>query len=176
MGGQPVWYVMRFLYNRKSDTRKRLDKAAVETFVPMHCEVRIRNGRKVRADVPVIRDLLFVHSTKTVLAPFLEADNYFQYRYRRGGGQAEPLVVPDSQMEQFIQAVKGAERPIYFTPQELNISRGTKIRIHGGPFDGIEGVFMKVKGARAKRLVIELPGTLAVAVEANPDLIEIISE
>ena len=79
-------------------------------------------------------------------------------------------------MEQFIQAVKGAERPIYFTPQELNISRGTKIRIHGGPFDGIEGVFMKVKGARAKRLVIELPGTLAVAVEANPDLIEIISE
>ena len=35
---------------------------------------------------------------------------------------------------------------------------------------------MKVKGARAKRLVIELPGTLAVAVEANPDLIEIISE
>ena len=35
---------------------------------------------------------------------------------------------------------------------------------------------MKVKGAKAKRLVIELPNTLAVAVEVNPDLIEILSE
>ena len=63
---------------------------------------------------------------------FLEADNYFQYRYRRGGRQAEPLIIPDSQMEQFINAVKGSERPIYFTPQELNIDKGTRIRIHGG--------------------------------------------
>ncbi len=106
----------------------------------------------------------------------MEADNYFQYRYRRGGRQAEPLIIPDSQMEQFINAVKGSERPIYFTPQELNIDKGTRIRIHGGPFDGIEGIFMKVKGAKAKRLVIELPNTLAVAVEVNPDLIEILSE
>lgn len=126
---------MRFLYNRKSDTRDRLDKASVETFVPMRCEIKNRNGKKIRAYVPVIWDLLFVHSTEKVLAPFLEVDNYFQYRYRRGGRQAEPLIIPDSQMEQFINAEKGSERPIYFTPQELNIDKGTRIRIHGGTFD-----------------------------------------
>ena len=98
----------------------------------MRCEIKNRNGKKIRAYVPVIWDLLFVHSTEKVLAPFLEADNYFQYRYRRGGRQAEPLIIPDSQMEQFINAEKGSERPIYFTPQELNIDKGTRIRIHGG--------------------------------------------
>lgn len=41
-----VWYVMRFLYNRKSDTRDRLDKASVETFVPMRCEIKNRMVRK----------------------------------------------------------------------------------------------------------------------------------
>lgn len=174
MEEQPVWYVMRFLYNHRSGTRERLNKAAIETFVPMRYEIKIRNGKKIRTYVPVIRDLLFVHSTKKVLAPFLEADNYFQYQYRRGGRQAEPLVVPDNQMERFIHAVKMSEQPIYFTPQELNISKGTRIRIHGGPFDGTEGVFMKVKGARAKRLVVELPNTLAVAVEVNPELIEVL--
>lgn len=174
MEEQPVWYVMRFLYNRKSATRERLDSSHIETFVPMRYEIKNRQGRKIRAYVPVIRDLLFVHSTEKVLAPFVEADSHFQYQYRRGGRQAEPLVVPDEQMRQFISAVKACVRPIYLTPAEVNVRKGTRIRIHGGPFDGIEGILMKVKGARAKRLVIELPDTLAVAVEVNPDLIEVL--
>ena len=73
-----VWYVMRFLYNRKSDTRDRLDKASVETFVPMRCEIKNRNGKKIRAYVPVIWDLLFVHSTEKVLAPFLSCHSLFR--------------------------------------------------------------------------------------------------
>ena len=45
-----VWYVMRFLYNRKSDTRDRLDKASVETFVPMRCEIKY-----VRLKIEMVR-------------------------------------------------------------------------------------------------------------------------
>lgn len=41
-----VWYVMRFLYNRKSDTRDRLDKASVETFVPCVARLKIEMVRK----------------------------------------------------------------------------------------------------------------------------------
>ena len=174
MEERPAWYVMRFIYNCRTDTRERLGRADIETFIPMREDIQYRGGKKIRTRVPVIRNMLFVRSTEKILAPFLASDRYFQYQYRRGGRQAEPLVVPDNQMERFIATVKASEKPIYFTPQELNIRKGTRIRIHGGPFDGIEGVFMKIKGARAKRLVVELPGTLAVAVEVNPDLIEIL--
>jgi transcription antitermination factor NusG len=172
---QPVWFVMRFLFNHKSDTRERLGKEQIETFIPMRDEVITRGGRKILARVPVIKSLLFVRATARTLDPFLETDRYFQYQYRRGGKQAEPLVVPDDQMEQFIHATRVAERPMYFTPTELNIARGTRIRILGGPLDGIVGVLLKVKGARRKRLVLEIPNMLAVAVEVDPDLVEVLS-
>lgn len=176
MNESPVWYVMRFLYNRKSGTRERMERAGIETFVPMHYKVRLVNGRKVRSYVPVLGDMIFVRSTRVELAPYLASDSYFQFRYKRGGAQAEPLVVPDKDMDAFMTALRSSERPMYFTPAELNISKGTRIRIHGGPCDGMEGVFMKVKGARARRLVVELPNTIAVAVEINPDLIEVLAD
>jgi len=176
MEEQPVWYVMRFLYNRRSNTRERLASAGIEAFMPMRWEIRNLGGRKVRVHVPVIRSLLFVRSTPSALAPYLEADSYFQHQFRRGGRPGEPLIVPDDQMESFIRAAEHADRPLYFTPGELDIARGTRVRVLGGPFDGVEGVFLKVKGSRAKRLVIDLPDMLAVAVEVTPDLIQVLPE
>ena len=64
--------------------------------------------------------------------------------------------VPDSQMQRFI-AVSGTydDHLLYFQPDELNLSKGTKVRITGGEFEGQEGIFLKVKGARDRRVVIE---------------------
>ena len=52
-------------------------------------------------------------------------------------------------MQRFI-AVAGTynDHLLYFQPEELNLSKGTKVRITGGDFEGQEGVFLKVKGAR----------------------------
>ena len=47
------------------------------------------------------------------------------------------------------------------------------MRITGGPFEGQEGVFVKVKGARDRRVVVQIQGVIAVAMATvNPDLIE----
>ena len=43
-----------------------------------------------------------------------------------------------------------------FSPDEVNLRKGTKVRITGGDFEGYEGVFVKVKGARDRRVVISL--------------------
>ena len=54
-------------------------------------------------------------------------------------------------------------------------SKGTKVRITGGDFEGQEGVFLKVKGARDRRVVIAIQGVIAVAMATiHPDLIEVI--
>ena len=59
---------------------------------------------------------------------------------------------------------------------EINIEKGTKVRIHGGSFDGTEGVFVKIKGKRNRRVVVLIEGLAAIAINAeiSPDLIEII--
>ena len=42
-------------------------------------------------------------------------------------------------------------------------------------FEGQEGIFLKVKGARDRRVVIEIQGVIAVAMATiHPDLIEVI--
>ena len=62
-----------------------------------------------------------------------------------------------------------------FQSDELNLSKGTKVRVTGGDFAGQEGVFLKVKGARDRRVVVEIQGVIAVAMATiHPDLIEVI--
>lgn len=66
---------------------------------------------------------------------------------------------------------------IFYTfNRELNLSKGTKVpSITGGDFEGQEGVFLKVKGARDRRVVIAIQGVIAVAMATiHPDLIEVI--
>ena len=51
-----------------------------------------------------------------------------------------------------------------------------KIRIVGGPLDGYEGTLQTVRGSKVKRLLVELPGLLSVAVEVEPEYIQLVHE
>ena len=99
---------------------------------------------------------------------------YLQYITDTRSGQK--IIIPDQEMQRFI-AVAGTyhEQLLYFRPDELNLSKGTKVRVTGGDFEGQEGIFLKVKGARDRRLVIKIQGVIAVAMASiHPDLIEVI--
>lgn len=69
---------------------------------------------------------------------------YLQYITDTRSGQK--IIIPDSEMQRFI-AVTGTynDHLLYFQPDEVNLSKGTKVRIIGGDFEGQEGVFQKVK-------------------------------
>ena len=96
-----------------------------------------------------------------------------QYLTRPVNGHNEPIIVPDVQMEQFIRVSDSHDDKLsYFLPDELNLSRGTAVRIIGGPFDGVEGIFIKVQGVRNRRVVVQLPSLLSVVAEVHPDLIQ----
>ncbi|MCM1178557.1 MAG: UpxY family transcription antiterminator [Clostridium sp.] len=152
-----------------------LDDAGIRYFLPMKDIVTDAGGRKVRVKVPVISNLIFVHSSPAALAPIMSENSKFQFIFKRGGRENEPLIVPEKEMDDFIKAVENSSSPLYFSPGELNVSAGTRIRIIGGVFDGIEGIFLKVKGARSRRLVLEVPGMLAVAVEIEPEFVQVLA-
>ena len=81
-------------------------------------------------------------------------------------------------MRDFI-AVTGTydEHLLFFKPEEINPAKGTRVRIIGGDFAGYEGIFIKVKGARDRRVVICIQGIIAMAMATiSPDLIEVIKE
>ena len=169
-----IWYAMRATYRREPDAIRLLEKEKLGCFVPMQYKISIKKGKKVRALVPVIHNLVFVHARSSELKRVKSQVTYLQYITDTRSGQK--IIIPDNDMQRFI-AVAGTydDHLLYFQPDELNLSKGTKVRIIGGDFEGQEGVFLKVKGARDRRVVVEVQGIIAVAMATiHPDLIEVI--
>ncbi len=170
-----LWYAMRATYRRELDAVRLLEKEHLGCFVPMQYKVCIKKGRKVRIQVPVIRNLIFVHACSSDLKRVKSKAGYLQYITDTRSGQK--IIVPDVQMQRFI-AVAGTynDHLLYFQPEELNLSKGTRVRITGGDFAGQEGIYVKVRGARDRRVVIAIQGVIAVALATvHPDLIEVVS-
>ena len=171
-----VWHAMRATYRREDVAVQLLESEGMGCFLPMQYREVVCHGRKVRRLVPVVRNLLFVHAVPSRLQQLKSTVTYLQYI--TDTRSHEKIIVPDIQMQRFI-AVAGtySDQLLYFQPGELNLSKGTKVRITGGEFAGYEGTFLKVKGARDRRVVIAVEGVIAVALATvHPDLIEVIKE
>lgn len=170
------WFVMRDLKrcNAKNPAYKMLQDLKFEVFTPMKWHVATRKGEKIREEIPVIRDLLFVHSNRSDLDPIVEKTETLQYRFLRRTWR-EPMTVMESDMERFIHAVNSSKSVKYYLPEELATEMyNKKIRIIGGNLDGYEGKLLTVRGSKTKRLLVELPGALSVGVEVSPEFIQLI--
>ncbi len=172
-----VWFAMSAPYRRELKAKERLTALGIETFVPMTKALVERGNTKKREIVPAIHNLIFVHTTKETIKSVKQGIEYLQYRTRPCNGKNTPIIVPDKEMEQFI-AISNAriDEITYIQPGEIELEKGTKVRIHGGTFDGTEGIFVKVKGKRNRRVVVLIEGLAAVAINAeiSPDFIEIL--
>lgn len=166
------WYAMRATYRREREAMQLLERENLRCFVPMQYRESVKRGKKVRALVPVVHNLLFVNARPSELQRVKAQATYLQYITDTRTRQK--IIVPDRDMLRFI-AVCGNydEQLLYFHPDELNLEKGTRVRVTGGCFEGQEGVFLKVKGARDRRVVVAIQGVIAVAMAAiHPSLIE----
>lgn len=176
---QQQWYVLRDLKrpNAKNPAWRRLSEAGFEVFTPMKTVLSLRGGRKVKEQVPVVSDLLFVHSTRSELDPEIELTETLQYRFMRGAPFGTPMTVGSEEMERFIAAVSTKKNPAYYLPSEIQPAMyGRKVRmICAGPLNGYVGTLLKVKGSGKKRLIVELESLLTAVVEIeSTDYVELI--
>lgn len=170
------WFVMRDLKrgNAKQPAYKLLGELKIRFFTPMVWKLRIRQGKRVRQQVPFMPDLLFVYDSRKVLDPLVEQIATLQYRFVKGGNH-QPMTVRNADMERFIRAVDAMNNPCFYTPEEINPDMlGKKVRIVGGLLDGYEGCLQKMQGSRIKRLFVEPPNLLTATVEVQPEFIQVL--
>ena len=163
------WFVLRDLTrpNAKRPAYRLLEEKGIEVFTPMRWQLVERKGKRIREEVPLLHDLLFAHTTCACMDPIVEEISTLQYRYLRGGYR-KPMTVGHAEMNRFIRAVHSDDSPRYFLVEELTPAMyGRMIRIEGGPLDGYEGRLLSIRGARVKRLIVEIPGLLVAAVEVD---------
>ena len=171
------WYALRITYSRELALKQFLDAEQVENFVPMRYEYVTRQERRIRKLVPAIHNLVFIRGSRQQIDEIKETKAaIFPLRYIMDRESRQPIVVPDVQMRNFI-AVAGTfdQQVIYLPPTEFSMNRGDRVRITGGIFEGVEGVFVRIKGDR--RVVVSIQGVMAVATTLiHPSLIEKIEE
>ena len=159
--------------NAKQPAYQMLDGLKIENFTPMVQKIILRHGKRVRTEVPFMHDLIFVHDSRRTLDPLVESIHTFQYRYLKG---RKPMTVRDVDMEHFKKAVQSSDAPQYLRPEEITPDmRKRRIRIMGGPLDNVEGTLLTVRGSKKKRLLVELPMLMAIAVEVKqPEYIQLL--
>ena len=176
---EPTWFVMRDLKRRNAclPAWKMLSDAGFEVFTPMEEVLTVIQGKHRRILRPYIQDLLFVKSTRVALDPVVNKTPTLQYRFAKGMGYMEPMFVPDKQMEDFMTAVMSGYSHTFISPQELSPAMiGKMVRIIGGPMNGFTGHILSLRGARKRKVLVEIPNLIAAAVEVEPEYIEIINK
>lgn len=166
-----MWYAIRVTFNREMKVKDDLDLRGIESFIPMKYVMGTRRGRRVKKLVPSIHNLIFFHIEPSLMKEY-KATTRLPIRYIMNPATKKPVVVPEKEMQNFI-AVAGTydEQLEYITPKPGQFTRGDRVRILGGPFEGAEGVLTKVKGAN--RVVVSVKGLVAVATtDIHPSLLE----
>ena len=171
---QPRWFALRATYSRELKVQAALQERGVRTFVPMkwqRCPVKpgmttqsspTRSGipRKL---VPAVGGLVFALATREALDTYIHSFgdarpvNYYWDRTANA-----PLTVPSKAMEDFIAVASSLEEDlIYLTQISDKLREGQTVKVKEGPFKGVEGKIVRIK--KSRRVMVELPGMLAVA-------------
>ena len=164
-----AWYVLRVTYQREIAASKALEELQVEHYVPT-IKTRIRNDKGVSIGwkvEPLVHNYIFVHDTYENILRLKQGKlDYLRFIMGKGsnGLMSEPQYVPEKQMADFMKVV----RTMGFKPVDPNIDlrKGDRVRVLTGPFEGVEGIFIKMPTRHEKRVVIKIEGIAAVATMA----------
>lgn len=164
-----AWYVLRVTYQREITASKALEELKIEHYVPT-VRTRIRNEKGISIGwktEPLVHNYIFVHdSYENILRIKQSKLDYLRFMMGKddSGMMSVPQYVPDKQMADFMKVVRTmGSKPV---DPNIDLRKGDRVRVLTGPFEGVEGVFIKMPTRHEKRVVIKIEGVAAVATMA----------
>jgi transcription antitermination factor NusG len=168
-----LWYVLYASNGKAVKLKRYLEAASIEYFFPYYYkDVKIGRSEKYeQVALPILGNLIFAKSSKKTLDPVLKEAKLklaiASDLYYRDYGDKRMITIPDYQMNNFIAIVENGVEPVtYLSNDEVCANKGVRVRITGGAFAGVEGVFMRINGNR--RLVVTIPNLFSVATDYLP--------
>lgn len=176
---ESVWYAMKASYGRATKAKVVLDSMNIENYMPLRYEkVKVRGRNKIISSA-AIANLIFIRSALTQLEEAKHRINYLHNMLTRSVEQSSvlvPIVISDRDMDHFMQVAAFAKEKINYIDTELNpLSKGCKVRVSSGEFKGYEGILIRPKGSRSRKVVLDVNGVLSVEIPSvDIELLEII--
>lgn len=120
----------------------------VEVFLPLLPTVRIWSDRKKKILIPLFPSYIFIHGDEKERVKAIQgtsgATGYLMYRKR-------PAIVTEKEIENIKLSLKEPER---IKVDKLTITQGALVEITNGPFRGLTGIVVEIRGSY--RLVVNI--------------------
>ena len=157
------WYVLRVSYSRELKVKTALDERGVQAFVPMMWKKTTAGGKTERRLVPAVNNLCFARWTRQGIDAFIRSyGETSPVHYYWDRTTSRPLTVPSEAMEDFIKVSSSLDEDlIYITEISDKLREGQTVKVKSGPFAGVTGKIVRIR--KSRRIMVELPGMLAVA-------------
>lgn len=135
---QDQWYVIYTIPRNEKKVYSELSKRAVEVFLPLQKVVRQWGTRKQKLEVPLFPNYLFISASKAMLWSVLSVKGVVRFISFNGA----PAIISNTQMEVIKKIISNdgevSDRSLFAT--------GDHVRVKNGPFAGLEGKVLDVKG------------------------------
>ncbi|NDV67934.1 UpxY family transcription antiterminator [Dysgonomonas sp. 25] len=155
-----VWLAARVRRNQERLVKTKLEQLGVKNYVPFRKEFRRRRDRNVEVWIPVIPNLVFIH---TDLRTGMSIANDYGVRlsYMRSVDGKKLLVVPQKQMDDFRLICESGVKCVL----EETFEKGDRVKIIKGCLTGLEGelvdtnkdnskVFVRLEGIATFKLFV----------------------
>src|SRR6266566_5836374 len=143
---EPRWYVAHTSANHEKRVTQQLLQRSVEHFLPLYDTVRRWKDRRMKLQLPLFPGYVFVRLALRDRLMVLQVPGVARLISFNG----KPAALPDKEIEALrtgLVAQLRAEPHPYLTV-------GRRVRVKGGPLEGVEGILIRKK--KACRVVISL--------------------
>ncbi len=144
----PRWLVLRVKPRAEKKVYERLLEKGIETFLPLHKEVRRWSDRRKWVEEPLFRGYVFVHVTPLEEHRALYTQGVTRYVQFEG----KPAVV----REEEIASIKYLlEKGVPLKVVDEHFEPGDRVQITWGAFRGMEGEVVSWRGKRRLAIRVE---------------------
>lgn len=148
------WYALYTAPRAEKQVKDRLDRMAVESWLPLHRSPRIWSDRVKMVDMPLFASYIFVRCAEYELRAMLSVYGVSRIVYYDG----KPAIIRDTEIEiikKFLE--QAAEHPLCL---------GEEVDIVCGAFKSVSGKIKKIKKSHLVLFLEQLGATVCVKLEA----------
>jgi transcription antitermination factor NusG len=134
------------------------------------------DGKIQKKLVPAVSNLCFVYWTNAAIADFIRSfGEKSPVHFYWDRTTSRPLTVPEKAMNDFITISSSMDEDlIYITEISEKLREGQEVKVKSGPFAGVTGKIVRIR--KSRRIMVEIPGMLAVAsTYIKPEIVEILN-
>jgi len=153
------WYAACTQPRHEKTVDRHLRAKELETYLPLHREIRSWNGRRAEVESPLFQGYVFVRLRLGERRKALEHPSVISFVSFAG----RPAPLPDDEIAALRNAI--AKRKVEPYPY---LATGKRVHIVSGPLSGLEGVVLRANGKKTRMVVSVEFLSRAIAVELEP--------